>query len=467
MTFDRALADFVGVLREAGVRLSPVEAMDAQRAAMAVGIADREDLRHALRTVLVEDADQLETFERAFDAFFRCGAGARSGAEARLVARGATEAEIAALRLAIEAQMRAEGGSALAALVGGGGELDQLLAGAAREAGVATMRSRMQVGPMTQRLLGAAGLSDPRALLEGIRRDLRQRLGDAGDAIADLLEAEVASLRVLARAHVDNEYRRRHAHDASRLRATALADRPFAQLSAAEVERVTVEVRRLADRLRGRIAVRRKRRRRGHLDVRRTLRASWRTGGLPFRPVLRMRRPERPRLVLMCDISDSVRFAARFLLLLIYAVQEVFERTRTFVFVRDVGETTVLFERYPVDRAISLAYEGAVINVASNSDYGAAFGRFAREHLHAIDRRTTFVILGDGRTNHLDPNAAALARIARQARRVLWLNPEPRRSWGFGDSAMPAWLPRCDEALSVHNLDTLRAAVDRLMTLPP
>jgi hypothetical protein len=166
--------------------------------------------------------------------------------------------------------------------------------------------------------------------------------------------------------------------------------------------------------------------------------------------------------VIVCDISESVRFAARFLLILVHAMQEAFSRTRTFVFVSDLGETTELFERHPVERAVDLAYGGAVIRVASNSDYGHALGVLDARFAGAIDRRTLVVFVGDARTNYLDPNVAALARARRRAHRVLWLNPEPRSSWGFGDSVMLDYLPYCQEGLTVHDLDTLRKAVDRV-----
>jgi hypothetical protein len=168
-------------------------------------------------------------------------------------------------------------------------------------------------------------------------------------------------------------------------------------------------------------------------------------------------------LTVLCDVSDSVRFAARFLLTLTWAVQEVFTRTRTFAFVSDLGETTHLFDRHRVEEAIELVFGGAAVSVASGSDYGKALGVFTSRFMSAVDPRTTVVIVGDGRTNYLDPNVDALRRVANRANRVLWLNPEPAASWGFGDSAMERYLPLVDEALPVHDLDTLRVAVDRIL----
>ncbi len=466
MSFDRVLAEFVTVARRAGLRASPVEAMDAQRAAMAVGLGRRDDLRDALRSVLVKDPDELPAFERAFEAFFRVGAAAPGGLVASLRAEGASDREIDALLRAIAAQKEAEGGgssAALAALAAGGAQLDERMREAGRAAGIGGIRNPMQVGLFTMRVLDAFGASDLPGRIDALREALRAELGSRADALADRLAADAQQLRSAARALVDEELRRQTSHLREELRKRMLHGRPFTELAPAEAREVQREVARLAERLRGRIAVRRKHRRRGQLDVRRTLRRSWRTGGVPFRPVLRRRRPERPKLVLACDISESVRFSARFLLILVHAIQEAFARTRTFVFVSDLGETTELFERHPVERAIELAYGGAAINVASNSDYGRALGVLDGRYRDAVDRRTLVVILGDGRTNYLDPNAPALRRVARRARRVIWLNPEPRPSWGFGDSAMDSYLPSVDEALAVHDLDSLRVSVDRIL----
>jgi uncharacterized protein with von Willebrand factor type A (vWA) domain len=124
-----------------------------------------------------------------------------------------------------------------------------------------------------------------------------------------------------------------------------------------------------------------------------------RTGGVPFAPARRARRRDRPRLLLLCDVSDSVRAAARFMLEFVHAAHELFDRTRSFVFVSELGETTGLFAREPASVALGHAYGGSVVSVHDNSNYGRVLSEFERLHLGEIDRRTTVAILGDGRTN--------------------------------------------------------------------
>jgi uncharacterized protein with von Willebrand factor type A (vWA) domain len=206
----------------------------------------------------------------------------------------------------------------------------------------------------------------------------------------------------------------------------------------------------------------RRHRRRGRLDVSRTLRRSLGTSGVPIAPAWKWRDRRPPRLVVLCDISDSVRAVSGFFLRLVHALASRWQRVDSFVFVADVGETTALFRRHDAGRAIARVLAGDVISPWASSDYGRALDRFVQRSLGRITRRTTVIVLGDARSNQQPPRAHLLALVRRRAERVLWLNPEPRAAWGWGDSAMPAYEPSCDRVLAVWNLASLRAAVDEV-----
>ena len=197
--------------------------------------------------------------------------------------------------------------------------------------------------------------------------------------------------------------------------------------------------------------------------MRRTMRAALSTGGIPFKLRFRTRHPHKPRLVILCDISDSVRQVARFMLQFAYTLQERFSKVRSFVFVSDLGDATELFETHELERAVEKAYSGAVVSVSANSNYGRAFRMFVERHLDAVTSRTTVIILGDGRSNYFPSEAWAVARIKARARHVLWLNPEQPSSWMFGDSAMKDYLPHLHRAEVVSNLASLRRVIDELM----
>ncbi|WP_143673504.1 VWA domain-containing protein, partial [Streptomyces griseiscabiei] len=203
-----------------------------------------------------------------------------------------------------------------------------------------------------------------------------------------------------------------------------------------------VELRRtvqpLARKLATRLAARRRRAARGQIDIRRTLRRSLSTGGVPLRPAYRRHRPARPEIVLLCDVSGSVAGFANFTMLLVQAMRDQFSKVRVYAFVNRVDEVTGLVTHGaadPAELARRITAEAAVSGWHGSSDYGAALGEFAERHLDAVGPRTSVIVLGDARTNGFDPHPEALRRIAARARRVHWLNPESPQQWGTGDSA--------------------------------
>ena len=241
----------------------------------------------------------------------------------------------------------------------------------------------------------------------------------------------------------------------SRRRADSVA---FAGLTEAERSDVRRAIRGLAERLRGAERVRRRRALRGRIDPHRTLRLSLRTGGVPFQPARRRRRRDKPRLIVLCDVSDSVRAASLFMLEFVHAAQELFAGTRSFVFVSELAETTRLFADHPPDAALARIYGGAVVSLAHNSNYGRVLAAFEERVGRVIDRRTTIVVLGDGRTNYLADGADVIARLRERARSLLWLCPEGPGSWGSGDSAMLRYAPASSRVLVARTAKELEKA---------
>ena len=212
-----------------------------------------------------------------------------------------------------------------------------------------------------------------------------------------------------------------------------------------ERERADLEeaVRRLIRSLHGAPRSRRTIAARGTVDGARTMRANMGYNGVPFRPVTVARIADRPRLLLLVDVSLSVRTAARFTLQLVHGLQSMAAKVRSFAFVADLAEITDLFNEHPMEEALGLVMAGlpagGVLDVDADSDYGAAFGTFMEEYGGAINRRTTVIVLGDGRGNGKDPNFGAIAEISRRARELVWLTPEPRYSWRLGSCDLPAY----------------------------
>ena len=457
----RVTDELLWVLRRSGFAIATSQAIDAVRAVRAVGFDSRAQVRDALATVLVKRARDRDRFDAVFEAFF--ASGARGTLWERLAAEGFTGTELDALRELLDALGGSAPDGALGPLLHRGAELDRLLQLAGSAQMLEGMQSPLQAGFYTHRLLEHVGTWRAQDELASLRVRLVDALGDErADALVKALQREVQRAADDVRGFVKSTIERR---DADRAGGSDVLGTPFASLDAAEVEEVRRAVRAFVQRLRGGERVRRRRSLKGRVDGHATLRRAMRTGGVPFRLARRARRRDKPRLLLVCDVSDSVRSVARFLLELTYAAQELFERTRTFVFVSELGETTKLFEDEPIETALARAYSGAIVPVTHNSNYGRVLRTFQDQVLGDVDRRTTVVILGDGRTNYQADAADVLDAIRARARAVVWLCPEPRAAWATGDSAMPRYAPKCTRVLEVRSARDLEDAARLLLAL--
>ncbi|MFF0885756.1 VWA domain-containing protein [Streptomyces sp. NPDC003456] len=440
------LTSLVAALRAHGVRIGTGETVDAARAMEELGLTDRELLREGLAATLLHGPGQRPVFDAVFDLYFPRGVGAPGGEPA------GREALRDRLADALAADDRALlGRLAVEAVDGFGGY------GSSPESdGWSSYQALERLRPQT--------------LMARVRD--RVRAGDGSQGFADrLLEDEIRrrieSFRALVTAEARRRVAERRGRDEIARRAVApTADRVdflFAGRDRLAELRRTVQP--LARKLATRLAARRRRASRGAIDLRRTLRGSLSTGGVPMRPVLRRRRPARPELVLLCDVSGSVSGFSDFTMLLVQALHDQFGKVRVFAFVNRIDEVTGLLRHGAADPeglGGRIQAEAAVTGHHGSSDYGMALGEFAERCADAVGSRTTVFVLGDARTNGSDPNLPALARIGERARRVYWLNPEQRDRWGTGDSVAPAYA----ELVQMHecrNVRQLSALVARLL----
>lgn len=457
----RVTDELLWMLRRSGFAIATSQAIDAVRAVRAVGFGSRDVVRDAIASVVVKRARDRARFDDVFDAYF--AREPRRTLWERLSAEGFTEPELDTARELLDAYASASPDAALGPLVHRGAELDRLLQLAGSAQMLDGMQSPLQAGFYTHRLLEHVGTWRAQDELASLRIRLVDALGEErAEALVAALRREVHRAADDVRSFVQGTLARR---DADAATGDDLLGTPLAALDDAEVEEVRRAVRTFVQRLRGGERVRRRHARKGRVDAHTTLKRAMRTGGVPFMLARRARRREKPRLVLLCDVSDSVRSVARFLLELAYAAQELFDRTRTFVFVSELGETTRLFAEQPIESALARAYAGGVVPVTHNSNYGRMLRAFEERVLGDVDRRTTVVILGDGRTNYQDDAAGVLDAIRARARAVVWLCPEPRPAWATGDSAMPRYAPKCTRVLEVRSARDLETAARLLLAL--
>ncbi len=460
----RVLDELLWSLRRAGFEISTAQAIDVARAALAVGFERRDRLRAAIAAVVLRRRGERPRFDAAFDAFFAADhAEDRGTLWERLEARGFGVEELETLRELLDgfAAAGSDVRVAFEEFASRGAAFDRLLARSDTARRI-DAHSGLMVGHLTHRVASEAGAGHARRALAALRSGLLDALGERGAALAAALGEELDRADAEVRSYVRATYEARVADAAELRREGGAESTPFASLTDAQIDEVRRAVRRFAQRLRGGARVRARRAARGRIDAHRTLRRALRTGGVPYQVLRKQRRRNRPKLVVLCDVSDSVRAAAGFLLEFTYAAQELFERARSFVFVSELGETTALFERQPVRVAIDLAWRGGVVPTGDNSNYGRVLRTFAARHLSELDRSTTVVILGDGRTNHHDAAPEVLDRIRERSRALLWLCPEPRGHWAAGDSAMPRYAPRCTAVYEVQSARDLERAARRL-----
>lgn len=444
------LVEFVGSLREHGIPVGPGETVDAAAAVDVLGLADREQLRAALAATVLRRQGERATFDALFDLYFPVAVGRAETTE--------EPADLLALRENL-----------VAALAAGDAERVRSLAATGVEAFGAYGFS------------GAGGMSGwsayqtlqevrPDALLDRVLAAVR---GEEGDSIGEGIARREAQSRIAEfRQHVQAEARRRTAEVRGRERIARHAVAPqadlvsFASANRDQVAAMRRAIQPLSRKLATRLAARRRKARRGQIDFRRTLRRSLATGGVPMRPVLRDRRPGRPELVVLCDMSGSVAGFAQFTLLLVQALADQFSKVRTFAFVELTDEITELVTAGaadPAGLARRILTRARLTRWGTNSDYGDSLATFVDGWPDAVGPRTSVLILGDGRTNGGDPNLAAVRRIAERARHVHWLNPEPKTAWGSGDSAAL----RYAQVVPMHECRNLRQLTRLVAELLP
>lgn len=242
-----------------------------------------------------------------------------------------------------------------------------------------------------------------------------------------------------------------------------LGERPFSALTQQEVEEVRDVVDRLVRKLKDIVSRRYAARSRGVLDIKKTLRKAMRYQGTPVELAFKKRPPRRGKIVTLCDVSSSVWSAARFMLNILYSLQECFTKVNSFIFVSGLAEVTDIFENHEINSAIEKVLHETDIEYYAPTDYGETFRHFKRDYLDILNKKTTLIIIGDARTNYFHPEDRILSEMREKSRRVIWLNPEPESEWNSGDSEMFAYKPYCHELRPCRNLNQLIEFVEELI----
>lgn len=505
------LEDFFKALRGATLEASLDAELDASRAVALVGWSDRALLKAALGTTLAKSQFEREIFDETFERFFEFDAfsspppegaqeagqsggeqadspgndGSGDEAEPRESSgeegdRGAEEEREGSDLSMGEGEGDNDGSGGADGRSGGGGgggsasrapvdtqaladlllsgdqaELTRRLTTAARAVGITDIWLRTQRGWYTQRIQQQMGSGDLQRALAAAEAD-----GERGAGRAAALRRARDRLFDEVRAFVDRQLMLYSGAPTQALHEEFLRTKALSAIERRELPRVREIVQKIVRKLAARHARRSRRKRRGMLDVRRTMRHNAAYGGVLFEPVWRAEVVDRPRVVVICDVSGSVSAYARFLLLFVYSLQELMSDLRSFAFISDLVEVSELFETMPLERAVDEVIRSVG---GSGSDYGRMLEDVEQQLLPSIDRKTTVLILGDARNNNGEPRVELLEEVHRRARRVIWLNPEARSSWGYGDSEMLRYSVHCDLVRPCRSLQDLERMLDHLL----
>jgi uncharacterized protein with von Willebrand factor type A (vWA) domain len=197
--------------------------------------------------------------------------------------------------------------------------------------------------------------------------------------------------------------------------------------------------------------------------MRKTIRGSLSSGGVPLEPRYRRRLRTKPELWVLCDISGSMAEFARFTFILVTALHQELASLRTFVFVDDVEEISEILDSEHEPDMFAVLTRAFAGDLRRHSNYGNAMDEFARKYGPQLTRRVMLLITGDARTHHMDAGAERVAELAQRCRQLWFLNPEPRHHWDQGDSAATMLADACTGMSEVRNLNQLAAWIDHLM----
>ncbi len=445
----KVIGDFIHALRHHGLPVSPAETLDALQATELVGLENPKRLKTTLSLTLAKNLKDRAQLEILFDQFFQLSAEADEIDESVLEDErtephtGIEQDQNPDMSTAPEESQQensettpAQVSSPLAQqlLANDQSSLEVAIASAGTAQGASEMQLFTQKSQVTFRIMQQLG-----------DRALNQELAELSEqpenlALVDQLQQARQQLREQVSDYVEQQYLLFTQKSGEQLRENNLKKIKLTNIDHSHYQQMTRLVQKSAKRLASMHSRRRKVTKRGQLDARKTIAANAAFDGFLFHTKWKSTKVDRPKVMVLCDVSGSVSRVARFLLLFLYSLQDVLPRVRSFVFASDLGEVTDSFDKDDIDIAIA-----KIMDEWANrpTDYGIALEDFKSLALKDIDKKTTVIMLGDARNNNADPKSEIWEEVYRRSQRVLWLNPEGRYSWNTGDSVMSEYAPHC------------------------
>ena len=455
---EERIIKFISALRSSGVRISLAESTDAFNAVDQLGIRNREAFRMSLRATLVKDAASIPIFEELFPLFF----GDSDSPPLMNLSDDLTPEEANMLAQALR-QFSDQIRKVLERLMQGEQLSQEELERLSKLVGLNHADDLRYRDWMAQRMQKALRFREVREALQ----ELSELLAQMGmnkqrvEQLHQMLQANQQAMEDQLRQFAGQRIAENMSEQPHEDNLDSLMNRPFSALSDKDMDRLRKEVQRLAAALRSRVALRQKRAKSGQLDAKATIRANLKHGNVPIQLKYR-ERTLKPKLVVICDISTSMRSCSELMLSLLYALQDQISKTHAFAFIDHLEYISPDFEGKDARAAVMQVLD-RMPSGYYNTDLGNSLEDFNQDYLDTVDSRTIFLLVGDGRNNYNDPRLDLFNNLSRRSRRMIWLNPETPALWGTGDSDMLKYAPKCDMVFQVGNLTELTLAVDRLL----
>lgn len=444
------IRDFIKALRAANIRISVAESIEAVKTLNEIGLSSRQLLKNSLSLVLAKNQEDKEKFAHCFELFFSLDPLAKKESDQNPLDLSPGNQD----PLIIEAKEGREQPEQLIQILEQDNQiaLAESMALAAQRVQLTNIRIFTQRGVYARRILERMGISN-------LEQEIHMLANNDNEERYDSLKLQKAKLLEKVLALVDKNLLLYTANAGANLRQEILEKTPLARVEIRDFKMMHELVKKLSKRLISIHSRRRRKAKKGVLDIRQTIRKNMQYDGILFNTIWKKAQIDRPKVIAVCDVSGSVSQTARFLLMFLYSVHEIIPKVRSFAFSNQLGEVTSIFQDYPIEVALN-----ATTNEwgMGSTDYGGALSELERLVIDQIDSKTTLLILGDGRSNYGDPGHLPLKRMHQRAKNVIWLNPEPKTFWNTGDSEMAKLSASCDRVESCRSLRHLERIVSEL-----
>ncbi len=453
--------NFVNCSRASGLRISSAEVLDCMRQLEYIDVLDHTLFRDVLRANFAKSRREQGKFDHLFQLFFH-----EMRSEISIPHSDSLTGVIDFVLESVEASL--DGDQALPAVVDflKGDPLNYLqeIRNLQNQQPDSAAGFNSNFGPLVRRLEILSQINAVSAAIDRFMIEHRTAISwENRKALSVHLKNRLENARRMLREEPEDYQEMQPQGESYEQYLGKLGEKTFFSLTRKEIEEMRETIEQLVRKLKDTVQRRYAKQSRGTLDIKKTLRIASRYQGIPIELVFRNKPKRKGKIVTLCDVSGSVWSAARFMLNMLYSLQDCFLKVNSFIFVSDLAEVTGVFEKYEVNTAIDKALKEADINYEAATDYGSMLRQFKKHQMDSLNKKTTFIIIGDGRTNYTNPEETILEEIRDKCRRIIWLNPESKMFWYTGDSRMRTYEKYCNEVRHCQNLNQLLEFIKTLV----